>query len=84
MGGAGLMVGGADGAVVAPAGATPILSLLEAVTPQELADNDEYPDILEDMREECGKVRLGQPSEFAAQRIVVQSLYGAWVCCLPL
>ena len=84
MGGAGLMMGGADGAVVAPADATPILSLLEAVTPQELADNDEYTDILEDMREECGKVRSGQPFGFAAKRTIVHSLYRTWVCCLPL
>ena len=68
MDGAGLMAGRADGAVVAPADATPILSLLDTVTPQELADNDEYTTILEDMREVCGKVRLGQPFGFAALR----------------
>ena len=30
-------------------------SLLEAVTPAELADDTEYGEILEDMRDECGK-----------------------------
>ena len=29
----------------------------QAVTPEELANDEEYSDILEDMREECGKVR---------------------------
>lgn len=30
-------------------------SLLEAVTPAELADDGEYSEILEDMKEECGR-----------------------------
>ena len=36
---------------------TRIVQLTEAVTPEELANNEEYQDILEDMRDECGKVR---------------------------
>ena len=31
--------------------------MTEAVTPEELANDEEYTDILEDMREECGKAR---------------------------
>ena len=44
---------------LSPAGppATRILTMTEAVTPEELASDEEYTDILEDMREECGKVR---------------------------
>ena len=34
-----------------------ILSLREAVTVEELQNDEEYNDIVEDMREECGKVR---------------------------
>ena len=55
----------------APAGpppdATRIVSLLEAVTVEELSDPKEYDEILEDMRDECGKhgqvrvVHLGSP-----------------------
>ena len=36
---------------------TRIVQLTEAVTPEELANDEEYQDILEDMRGECGKVR---------------------------
>ncbi|KAL6767440.1 hypothetical protein ACKKBF_B35235 [Auxenochlorella protothecoides x Auxenochlorella symbiontica] len=32
-----------------------VVRLLEAVTPDELANDEEYADIMEDMREECGK-----------------------------
>ena len=35
---------------------TRIVSLKEAVTPEELASDEEYADILEDMRDECAKV----------------------------
>lgn len=44
---------------LSPAGppATRILTMTEAVTPEELASDEEYADILEDMREECGKAR---------------------------
>jgi len=35
--------------------ASRIISLLEAVTPAELADDGEYSEILEDMKEECGR-----------------------------
>jgi len=35
--------------------ATEVLCLLNMVQPEELADEEEYEDILEDIREECGK-----------------------------
>ena len=38
-----------------------ILSLREAVTVEELQNDEEYNDIVEDMREECGKVRSIPP-----------------------
>ncbi len=38
------------------AAATNIITLKEAVTLEELANDEEYADILEDMREECSKV----------------------------
>lgn len=34
---------------------TEVLCLLNMVTPDELVDEEEYDDILEDIREECGK-----------------------------
>jgi splicing factor U2AF subunit len=34
---------------------TEVLSLMNMVTPQELEDEEEYEDILEDVKEECGK-----------------------------
>ena len=34
---------------------TEVLCLLNMVQPEELADEEEYEDILEDIREECGK-----------------------------
>lgn len=37
---------------------TRIVQLTEAVTLEELSNDEEYQDILEDMRDECGKVRL--------------------------
>ncbi|PRW56919.1 splicing factor U2af large subunit A-like isoform X1 [Chlorella sorokiniana] len=37
------------------AGAIRVVKLMHAVTPEELADDGEYNDIVEDMREECGK-----------------------------
>ena len=42
------MVGGAGPA-------TEILVLMNMVTPEELTDDEEYEDILEDIKEECGK-----------------------------
>lgn len=36
--------------------ATRIVQLTEAVTLEELANDEEYSDILEDMRDECSKV----------------------------
>ena len=38
-------------------GATHILRLEGAVTIEELGNPEEYTDIMEDMREECAKVR---------------------------
>jgi splicing factor U2AF subunit len=40
-----------------PPAATRIITMTEAVTAEELASDEEYADILEDMREECGKAR---------------------------
>ena len=34
---------------------TEVLCLMNMVTPDELKDEDEYEDILEDIKEECGK-----------------------------
>ncbi|XP_023893143.1 splicing factor U2af large subunit B isoform X1 [Quercus suber] len=39
----------------AAAVATKVVCLTQAVSPDELKDDDDYQDILEDMREECGK-----------------------------
>ena len=36
--------------------ATRIVQLTEAVTMEELANDEEYQDIVDDMRDECGKV----------------------------
>ncbi|KAI1317901.1 hypothetical protein EDD11_007563 [Mortierella claussenii] len=47
-----LMLPGAGPTEVVP---TDVLQLLNMVTPEELEDDDEYKDILEDIREECGK-----------------------------
>lgn len=46
---------GGMGGVTTLSGATRIVMLTEAVTPEELADDEEYNDIMQDMREECGK-----------------------------
>lgn len=35
--------------------ATKVVCLTQVVSPDELKDDDDYQDILEDMREECGK-----------------------------
>lgn len=40
-----------------PAEATRILALKDAVTLEELANDEEYVDIVQDMRDECAKVR---------------------------
>ena len=40
------------------AAVTNIITLKEAVTLEELANDEEYADILEDMREECSKVTM--------------------------
>ena len=39
-------------------GSTHIVRLQEAVTMEELSNDEEYKDIMEDMQEECAKVRL--------------------------
>lgn len=44
-----------------PPDATRIVKLAEAVTIEELTNDEEYNDIMDDMREECGKV--GAPCE---------------------
>lgn len=55
-------LGMAPPASVAPSGmnippeATRIISLLEAVTLDELLNDEDYNDIMEDMRDECSKV----------------------------
>ena len=47
---------GASAPGMQPAGQqTEVLCLLNMVQPEELADEEEYEDILEDIREECGK-----------------------------
>ena len=38
-----------------PGQPTEVLCLLNMVVPEELTDEEEYEDILEDIREECGK-----------------------------
>ena len=38
-----------------PGQPTEVLCLLNMVVPEELADEEEYEDILEDIREECSK-----------------------------
>ncbi len=48
-----LLAGGLPGAPPAPT--SPVLVLDNVVSEQELADDEEYADIEEDMREECGK-----------------------------
>jgi len=50
----GLSIAGATAAPAIP-GATHVVVLAEAVTLDEIADDEEYHDILEDMREECNK-----------------------------
>jgi len=51
--------GGGSGALpiipTGPAKATEVLCLLNMVTPEELQDDEEYDDIVEDVREECNK-----------------------------
>lgn len=61
---------------VSPAGppATRIITMTEAVTPEELASDEEYGDILEDMREECSKARAVPPQYLTA-------LHGALHVC---
>lgn len=42
-------------AVEAPASPTPVLLLLNMVTPEELLNDDDYEDIMLDVRDECEK-----------------------------
>eukprot|EP00245_Coleochaete_scutata_P012904 TRINITY_DN508_c0_g4_i1.p1 TRINITY_DN508_c0_g4~~TRINITY_DN508_c0_g4_i1.p1 ORF type:complete len:308 (-),score=76.99 TRINITY_DN508_c0_g4_i1:692-1513(-) len=51
LGGLGLGMGGA----VAAENPTRVIMLTQVVSPQELQKDEEYEDIMEDMREECGK-----------------------------
>ncbi|CAF3066464.1 unnamed protein product [Rotaria sp. Silwood2] len=44
--------------LLAPTVATEVLCLLNMVTEEELRDDEEYEDIMEDVREECGKYGL--------------------------
>ena len=48
---------------------TRVLQMLNMVTPEELVDDDEYEDILEDIKEECGK--FGSVLEVKVPRPVV-------------
>ena len=63
-----------------------ILSLREAVTVEELQNDEEYNDIVEDMREECSKVRaslcLISCDELGALRGCSCSLYAHVSCVL--
>ncbi len=52
-----------------PPAATRIITMTEAVTAEELASDEEYSDILEDMREECGKARPAPCSHDDLQRL---------------
>jgi len=66
----------------APAAVTSrVLSLREAVTVEELQNDEEYNDIVEDMREECGKVSapvltIGRSSCVVLPRMLVINLEG--------
>merc|ERR1712038_1682785 len=52
-----IQIPGMQNAGMGPGGGQPteVLCLLNMVQPEELADEEEYEDILEDIREECGK-----------------------------
>jgi len=50
-----VQVPGMTGVSVGPGQATEVLCLLNMVDEEELKDEEEYEDILEDIREECGK-----------------------------
>lgn len=54
-------------------GSTHIVRLQEAVTMEELSNDEEYNDIMEDMQEECAKVR------FASNCMVL-----AWYGCISM
>ena len=55
---------------------TEVLCLLNMVQPEELADEEEYEDILEDIREECGK--FGQVRSIEIPRPVPGVEVSAW------
>ncbi|KAF9422533.1 U2 small nuclear RNA auxiliary factor 2 [Entomortierella beljakovae] len=69
-----LMLPGTGSTEVVP---TNVLQLLNMVTPEELEDDEEYQDIMEDIREECGKfgqidgVKIPRFSEPGAGKIFV-------------
>ena len=54
--------------------ATRIVQLTEAVTMEELANDEEYQDLVDDMRGECGKVCTADPSTFLGDMRCLQSL----------
>ena len=65
-----------------PEDATRIIKMMEAVTIEELGNDEEYADIVEDMRDESNKVRrlhshlLHQPSAVSAQPTLTTPGFG--------
>lgn len=58
LGAVAIQVPGLNMGLMSMGGAGPpseVLCLMNMVTPDELRDDDEYEDILEDIKEECGK-----------------------------
>ena len=53
-------------------GSTHIVRLQEAVTMEELSNDEEYNDIMEDMQEECAKVRLSPHLHMLSQEPISQ------------
>ncbi|XP_024521327.1 splicing factor U2af large subunit B isoform X3 [Selaginella moellendorffii] len=50
-----MMMPGVDNGMTMPETPTKVVCLKQVVSPDELKEDDEYEEILEDMREECGK-----------------------------
>jgi splicing factor U2AF 65 kDa subunit len=59
--------------------ATEVLCLLNMVTPDELKDEEEYDDILEDIKEECNKYGVVRSIEIP--RPIEGKLTYYWQCC---
>lgn len=63
-----------------PLADTPVLQLLNMVTPEELIDNEEYQEILEDIEEECSKygkierivIPRPDPKSVVSKRLTIQ------------